>query len=56
MSAESNKKIVQDFFDACARHDLDGAAALFADEGINHGDEGYQGAASHDAGRSGYCV
>jgi ketosteroid isomerase-like protein len=37
MSVEDNKKLVEDFFDACARRDLDGAAALYADEGINHG-------------------
>lgn len=37
MSAESNKKIVLDFIEATNKADLDGAAALYADEGINHG-------------------
>jgi ketosteroid isomerase-like protein len=37
MGVEENKQVVLDFFEACARRDLDRAAALFADEGINHG-------------------
>ena len=37
MSAEMNKKIVPDFIHAINCRDIDAAAALFADEGINHG-------------------
>jgi predicted ester cyclase len=37
MSSDDNKRIVEEFFAACGRRDLDTAAALFADEGINHG-------------------
>jgi len=37
MSPEENKQIVSQYFEACARGDLDGAAEYFAAEGINHG-------------------
>ena len=37
MSIETNKQVVLDFFEASSRGDIDAAAALFADEGINHG-------------------
>jgi ketosteroid isomerase-like protein len=37
MSIDENKRAVLGFFAAMDRHDLDGAAACFADEGINHG-------------------
>ncbi|MEX1195424.1 MAG: ester cyclase [Dehalococcoidia bacterium] len=37
MSAEGNKKLALDFMDASNRGDLDAAAAMYADECINHG-------------------
>jgi predicted ester cyclase len=37
MSTEENKRIVLNFSEAFSRGDIDAAAALFADEGINHG-------------------
>jgi steroid delta-isomerase-like uncharacterized protein len=37
MSAEENKRLVLDFIEASNRGDMDAAAALYADEGINHG-------------------
>jgi ketosteroid isomerase-like protein len=37
VSIEENKRIVLEFIEASNRGDLDAAAALFADEGINHG-------------------
>jgi predicted ester cyclase len=37
MSAETNKKVVLEFIGAINHRDIGAAAALFADEGINHG-------------------
>ena len=37
MSIETNKQVVLDFIERSSRGELDAAAALFADEGINHG-------------------
>ena len=39
MSAESNKKLVRDFFEAHRRGDIPAAADFYADKGINHGRE-----------------